>query len=69
LHCARRAAGVPFIFLSGTIGEELAIEALKCGAIDYVLKATAEAGAGVKRALADAELRRTSRLPSSRSPG
>ena len=32
------ASGVPFIFLSGTIGEERAIEALKCGAIDYVLK-------------------------------
>jgi PAS domain S-box-containing protein len=28
----------PFIFLSGTIGEELAIEALKRGAIDYVIK-------------------------------
>ncbi len=31
------APAVPFIFLSGTIGEERAIEALKCGAIDYVL--------------------------------
>lgn len=29
---------IPFIFLSGTIGEEVAIEALKNGAIDYVLK-------------------------------
>jgi PAS domain S-box-containing protein len=29
---------VPFIFLSGTIGEELAVEALKEGATDYVLK-------------------------------
>jgi DNA-binding response OmpR family regulator len=29
---------VPFIFVSGTIGEELAIEALKMGATDYVLK-------------------------------
>ena len=28
----------PFIFLSGTIGEERAIEALKCGATDYVIK-------------------------------
>ncbi|WP_440222324.1 EAL domain-containing protein [Dokdonella sp. MW10] len=28
----------PFIFVSGTIGEELAIEALQRGAIDYVLK-------------------------------
>ncbi len=29
---------VPFIFVSGTIGEERAIEALKRGAVDYVLK-------------------------------
>src|SRR5918993_3458926 len=28
----------PFIFLSGTIGEERAIEALKGGAVDYVIK-------------------------------
>jgi PAS domain S-box-containing protein len=28
----------PFIFMSGTLGEELAIEALKRGAIDYVIK-------------------------------
>jgi PAS domain S-box-containing protein len=30
----------PFIFLSGTIGEERAIEALKHGAADYVLKSS-----------------------------
>jgi PAS domain S-box-containing protein len=29
---------VPFIFVSGTFGEEVAIEALKIGATDYVLK-------------------------------
>ena len=29
---------VPFIFVSGTLGEDVAIEALKHGAIDYVLK-------------------------------
>ncbi|MBD2434926.1 MULTISPECIES: response regulator [Fischerella] len=29
---------VPFIFISGSLGEELAIEALKRGATDYVLK-------------------------------
>ena len=57
------APGVPFIFLSGTIGEERAIEALKCGAIDYVLKANPiRLVPAIKRALADAELRRTSRL-------
>src|SRR5579859_3045061 len=29
---------VPFIFVSGTMGEELAIDSLKSGATDYVLK-------------------------------
>jgi PAS domain S-box-containing protein len=30
---------VPFIFVSGTLGEEVAVEALKIGATDYILKA------------------------------
>ncbi|MEH2245989.1 response regulator [Nostoc sp.] len=29
---------IPFIFISGSLGEELAIEAIKQGATDYVLK-------------------------------
>src|SRR3979490_3025087 len=53
------APGVPFIFLSGTIGEERAIEALKCGAIDYVLKTNPKRLVpAVERALQDTELRR-----------
>jgi len=52
---------VPFIFLSGTIGEERAIEALKRGAIDYVLKTNPmRLGPAIKRALAEAMLRRSS---------
>jgi len=39
LRIAREMApSVPFIFVSGTIGEERAIDALKNGASDYVLK-------------------------------
>ena len=34
----RKRPDTPFIFVSGTIGEERAIEALKQGAVDYVLK-------------------------------
>src|SRR3982074_3171217 len=57
------APGVPFIFLSGTIGEERAIEALKCGAIDYVLKSNPKRLLpAVERALQEAQLRRTSQL-------
>jgi signal transduction histidine kinase/FixJ family two-component response regulator len=33
-----RCPDVPFIFVSGALGEELAIDALKIGATDYVLK-------------------------------
>ncbi len=38
LLARRHRPGVPFIFLSGTLGEDLAIETLKKGATDYVLK-------------------------------
>jgi two-component system, cell cycle sensor histidine kinase and response regulator CckA len=34
----QHAPGVPFVFLSGTIGEELAIEIMRVGAQDYILK-------------------------------
>lgn len=34
----KRWPGIPFLFVSGTIGEDAAIEALKNGAVDYVLK-------------------------------
>lgn len=56
------APDVPFIFLSGTIGEERAIEALRSGAVDYVLKSNPKRLVpAVQRALAEAELRRASR--------
>jgi len=34
--------GIPFIFISGVLGEELAIETLKQGATDYVIKSRIE---------------------------
>ena len=33
-----RCPGVPFLFVSGAIGDEVAVESLKAGATDYVLK-------------------------------
>ena len=52
----------PFIFVSGTIGEEYAIRALKNGAIDYVLKGNLlRLPAAVERALQDARERRARR--------
>jgi diguanylate cyclase (GGDEF)-like protein len=57
------APGVPFIFLSGTIAEERAIEALQRGAMDYVLKSNPKRLVpAVKRALDEAALRRSSGL-------
>ena len=34
----QRTPEIPVIIVSGQMGEELAVEALKCGAVDYVLK-------------------------------
>ncbi len=57
------APDIPFIFLSGTLGEERAIEALRRGAVDYVLKSNPmRLVPAVRRALAEAELRRASRV-------
>ena len=49
---------VPFILVSGAIGEELAIEAIKSGATDYVLKSRlSRLGHTVHRALREVEER------------
>jgi diguanylate cyclase (GGDEF)-like protein len=48
------AQDVPFIFVSGTMGEELAITALHSGAVDYILKAKlARLAPAIRRALKD----------------
>lgn len=53
-----RCPEIPFIFVSGTIGEEAAIETLKAGATDYVLKSRLmRLGPAVIRALDEAEQR------------
>jgi PAS domain S-box-containing protein len=49
---------LPFIFVSGTLGEEVAIDALKVGATDYVLKTRlSRLVPSVQRALREAEER------------
>src|SRR5690348_8187314 len=53
------APEIPFIYVSGTIGEERAIDALLCGAVDYVLKTNlTRLPPAVRRALADAQARK-----------
>jgi two-component system cell cycle sensor histidine kinase/response regulator CckA len=50
---------VPFIFVSGTIGEDVAVEAMRGGAQDYVLKGNlARLLPAINRELMDAEIRR-----------
>jgi PAS domain S-box-containing protein len=59
LEIARRLCpDVPFIFVSGTLGEETAVQSLKQGAVDYVLKdRLSRLGASVRRAVEEAEER------------
>ena len=53
------APGIPLIIISGTIGEEIAVEFMKSGATDYIMKDKLyRLGPVVKRALEEAELRR-----------
>jgi PAS domain S-box-containing protein len=54
-----RGADVPFIMISRTVGEDTAVEVMKAGAVDYLLKdRLGRLGAAVARAL---ELRRVKR--------
>lgn len=49
---------VPLILVSGTVGEEVAVEAMRYGATDYLLKdRTVRLGTAVKRALSETLLR------------
>jgi PAS domain S-box-containing protein len=51
----QRTPDIPFIFVSGTLGEDVAIEALKRGATDYVLKTRlVRLGPSITRALREA---------------
>jgi PAS domain S-box-containing protein len=60
LRIAReRCPDVPFIFVSGALGEEMAIDLLKKGATDYVLKSRlSRLEPAVRRALHEVEERR-----------
>jgi len=59
LHAVReKDPNTPFVMVSGTIGEHAAIECLRCGATDYVLKNKLERLAPIiRRAVKEAEER------------
>lgn len=57
-----RDALLPFIYVSGTMGEEVAVEALRDGATDYILKSnTIRLTTAVRRALREAVEQRSFR--------
>jgi PAS domain S-box-containing protein len=60
LEIARQhASDTPFIYVSGTIGEERAIEAVHAGAADYVIKdRMARLATAIRRALRESDERR-----------
>ena len=48
--------GLPFLFVSGAIGDDVAVESLKAGATDYMLKdRLAKLAAAIRRALNEAD--------------
>lgn len=54
-----KSLDIPFIIVSGKIGEETAVEAMKAGANDYIMKQNlARLGPAVKRELLEAAVRR-----------
>ncbi len=60
--CRQRGLDLPFIFVSGQPGEEIAIKCLKAGATDYVLKdRLSRLGPAVQRALREKETQRQGR--------
>ena len=55
----RRGLDLPFIIVSGNIGEEVAVAAMRAGAHDYIMKGNlARLGAAIERELREAEGRR-----------
>jgi PAS domain S-box-containing protein len=53
---------IPVILVSGTIGEDLAIEAMRAGAVDYIMKdKLGRLGPSIRRELAEARNRRDKR--------
>src|SRR5207302_142478 len=68
LAIARESRGdIPFIFISGTIGENVAVDMMKAGADDYVMKNNlTRLLPALKRELREAEVRRGRRLAEER---
>lgn len=67
---AEKSIDVPLIIVSGTIGESVAVEAMRTGATDYILKDNLiRLGVAVEREMREAETRRQKRLIDSFAAG
>lgn len=54
---------IPFIMISGTIGEDVAVDAMRCGVSDYLMKGNlARLAPAIERELKEAAIRREKRL-------
>ena len=61
-HLQERALDVPFIVVGGAIGEEVAVECIKRGAADYLLRDRLDRlGQAVRRALEEKQVRQEKR--------
>ena len=59
---SKRASDLPFILVSATVGEDVAVHAMKAGANDYLVKGNLRRlGPAVERELREAEIRREAR--------
>jgi signal transduction histidine kinase len=63
LHiCRKYDQDIPFLVVSGAIGEEIAVQMMKAGAHDYIMKNNlTRLGAAIQRELREADLRRAQR--------
>ena len=63
----RHGVDVPFIVISGTVGEDVAVEMMRAGAHDYLMKGNlARLVPAIERELRDAEVRRERRAAEAR---
>jgi PAS domain S-box-containing protein/diguanylate cyclase (GGDEF)-like protein len=61
--CKESGGDVPFLFMSGTVGEDVAVDAMRAGADDYVMKSNlVRLAPAVRRCLRDAEGRERRRV-------
>lgn len=59
LICKEKKIDTPFIMVSGTVGEDIAVEMMKCGAKDYIMKnKMARLIPAIEREIEEAEIRR-----------